>query len=104
MLIDRVTTGSVTSDADTNAVLLTTFVEVLSVHCPNLEELALSENNLGVPRATALARVISRHYRQSQIPLQIEKGSKLNQNKITGLLFVHVHVCVPLTMDELPYI
>ena len=58
--------GSLTSDADTNAAWLTTFVEALSAHCPHLELLDLSRNNLGVPGATALARVISRLQHQSQ--------------------------------------
>ena len=58
--------GSLTSDADTNAEWLTTFLEALSAHCPHLETLDLSRNNLGVPGATALARVISRLQHQSQ--------------------------------------
>ena len=58
--------GSLTSDADTNAEWLTTFVEALSAHCPHLYRLDLSRNNLGVPGATALARVISWLQHQSQ--------------------------------------
>ena len=58
--------GSLTSDADTNAEWLTTFIEALSAHCPHLVTLNLSRNNLGVPGATALARVISRLQHQSQ--------------------------------------
>jgi Ran GTPase-activating protein (RanGAP) involved in mRNA processing and transport len=45
--------GSLTSDADTNAKWLAT----LSDHCPNLERLDLSNNNLGVPGASALAKL-----------------------------------------------
>ena len=45
--------GSLTSDADTNAKWLAT----LSGHCPNLENLKLSNNNLGVPGASALAKL-----------------------------------------------
>ena len=45
--------GSLTSDADTNAKLLAT----LSGHCPNLKDLDLSNNNLGVPGASALAKL-----------------------------------------------
>ena len=55
--------GSLTSDADTNAEWLTTFAEALY---PHLNTLDLSRNNLGVPGATALARVISRLQHQSQ--------------------------------------
>ena len=52
--------GSLTSDADSNALCLISFVEALSAHCPHLIELDLSRNRLGVPQATALARGISR--------------------------------------------
>ena len=45
--------GSLTSDADTNAKWLAT----LSGHCPNLWCLDLSNNNLGVPGASALAKL-----------------------------------------------
>ena len=45
--------GSLTSDADTNAKWLVT----LSGHCPNLTSLDLSNNNLGVPGASALAKL-----------------------------------------------
>ena len=49
--------GSLTSDADINGSLL----EALSFHCPLLGELSLSQNNLGVPEISALARIISQH-------------------------------------------
>ena len=52
--------GSLTSDADTNASLLTTLGEALLTNSPRLIELNLDQNNLGVPGAVALARVISR--------------------------------------------
>ena len=42
--------GSLTSDADTNAKSLATLLG----HCPNLKYLNLSDNNLGVPGASAL--------------------------------------------------
>ena len=45
--------GSLTSDADTNAIWLAT----LSGRCPNLKSLDLSNNNLGVPGASALAKL-----------------------------------------------
>ena len=44
---------SLTSDADTNAKWLAT----LSGHCPNLKLLDLSNNNLGVPGASAIAKL-----------------------------------------------
>ena len=50
-----------TSDANTNAKVLSTFGKALSSHCPRLRMFGLSKNNLGVPGATVLARVISEH-------------------------------------------
>ena len=46
-----------TSDADINGALLTTFVAALSVHCPDITLLDLSQNNLCTPGASALARL-----------------------------------------------
>ena len=46
--------GSLTSDADTNAAWLTTFLEA---HCPHLRSLNLSDNNLGVPGASAISKI-----------------------------------------------
>ena len=45
--------GSLTSDADTNA----KWLAILSGHCPNLKGLDLSNNNLGVPGASAVAKL-----------------------------------------------
>ena len=54
--------GSLTSDADANVAWLTTFAEALSTHCPQLFSLNLSDNNLGMPGASALARVFVTDY------------------------------------------
>ena len=55
--------NTLTSDADTNASLLDSLLEVLiSAHCP-LRGLSLSHNNLGVPGASVLARMISKHHK-----------------------------------------
>ena len=51
--------GSLTSDAGTNAAWLTTFIEALSAHCPHLKSLDLSDNNLGVPGASAISNIYS---------------------------------------------
>ena len=45
--------GSLTSDTDTNA----KWLAALSGHCPNLKIFNLSNNNLGVPGASALAKL-----------------------------------------------
>ena len=50
---------SLTSDADINGALLTSFLEILADNCPNLEYFNVSRNNLGLPGALALARFIS---------------------------------------------
>ena len=59
--------GSLTSDANTNASWLTTFIEALLAHCPHLRNLTLSQNNLGVPGAKAFARIISRLHQPHSI-------------------------------------
>ena len=52
--------GSLTSDADTNAQWLTEFGDNLSARYPHLMDLDISQNNLGVPGAKALAKVVSK--------------------------------------------
>ena len=76
--------GSLTSDADTNASLLTTFGEALS-HCHHLRKLDLSQNNLGVPGAIALARVISKLQHHST------KDSGLSDYMLLPLFFVYLN-------------
>ena len=73
--------GSLTDDADTNASWLTTFGEALSAHCPHLRRLDLSNNNLGNPGATALARVVTR------LQYHTTKDSKLR----LPLTYVHLN-------------
>ena len=66
------------SGANTNA----TFVKALSAHCPHLRRIDLSQNNLGVPGATALAQVISRLQHQSQHEELAEYSLCLNQTNL----------------------
>ena len=47
---------SLTSDADINGALLTTFTKALSKHSPSLKLLDFSQNNLSIPGASAIAR------------------------------------------------
>ena len=49
--------GSLTSDADTNAKGLAPLLQALSGHCHNLNRLDLSNNNLGVAGASAVAKL-----------------------------------------------
>ena len=60
-LTDLDLAGSLTSDADTNAAWLTTFLEALSAHCPHLDDLNLSDNNLGVPGASAISNIFEQN-------------------------------------------
>ena len=53
--------GCLTNDADTNATALVSLLKSLSAHCPYLDGLDLSDNNLGVPGASGLAVAISQH-------------------------------------------
>ena len=77
--------GSLTSDADTNAAWLTTFIDALSTHCPHLVRFDLSKNNLGVPGASALARVMSKLHHiiisQSNDRLNVKFLSNMPLNK-----------------------
>ena len=52
--------GCLTSDADSNGKWLTTFMDDLSTCCPHLTSLYLSQNNLGVAGASAVARGLSK--------------------------------------------
>ena len=51
--------GTLTSDADINGAVLTTFLSSLSSHCPKMCFLDLSNNNLGVPGAKAVGAACS---------------------------------------------
>ena len=51
--------GTLTSDADINGAVLTTFLSSLSSHCPEMHSLDLSNNNLGVPGAKAIGAACS---------------------------------------------
>ena len=77
--------GSLTDDADTNASWLTTFGEALSAHFAFLKTLDLSNNNLGNPGATALARVVTRLQHPST------KDGKLIILSLTPLTEVHLN-------------
>ena len=46
--------STLTDDADINGALLTTLLPSIASHCPHLNDLDLSKNNLGVPGARAI--------------------------------------------------
>ena len=81
--------GSLTSDADTNGEWLTTFMYALSTCCPHLVSLDLSQNNLGVAGASAVAGGLSKRPNHSvQFGLYLDetnlgdKGLKVFVNNI----------------------
>ena len=53
--------GSLTNDANTNTAWLTSFGEAVLAHCPNLEELDVSDNNLGLPQSSDVSWTCDRH-------------------------------------------
>ena len=53
--------GSLTNDTSTNAAWLTSFGEAVLAHCPNLKELDLSDNNLGLPQSSDVSWTCDRH-------------------------------------------
>ena len=70
--------GSLTSDADINGALLATCLDAIMSCCLNLSRLDLSRNNLGVPGASALARVLcqcKKHSIQQELDLLSDAGS-----------------------------
>ena len=82
--------GSLTSDADTNATYR--WLTTLSDHCPNLEYLDLSNNNLGVSGASAVGQQLSLMPQSSTIT-----SLDLNHNSFTGngihILAGFMHLC-----------
>ena len=50
--------NTLTGDADVNCAIITTFLRLITSHCPRLRILNLSENNLGVPGACALGEAL----------------------------------------------
>ena len=64
------------SGANTNS----TFVEALSAHCPHLRKIDLSQNNIDVPEATALAQVISRVQQRSRYDVELKLQSEFSLN------------------------
>ena len=61
-----------TDDHDTNATLLTTFIEALTTNCPHMEELDLSSNNLGVSGASVVAKGVSRFLKYNGFHLYLD--------------------------------
>ena len=61
--------NTLTDDADINGALLATLLPSIVSHCPHLWYLDLSENNLGVPGASAVGELIVRNRNELQLDL-----------------------------------
>ena len=101
---------ALTCDADINGALLTSCLDVVSVSCQNLKMFNVSQNNLGVPGAFALARVISQYpevndHDETQLPMlmsTIPWFMKLNLRET--MLGVNNFITVIKTLECLFYI
>ncbi len=51
--------SSLAEDTDVNSVILGTLLSALATHCPNLSDLDISENNLGVPGACGVGEAFA---------------------------------------------
>ena len=60
---------TLTDDAGTNGALLATLLPSIASHCPHLRDLNLSENNLGVPGASAVGELIVNNQNELQLDL-----------------------------------
>ena len=89
--------GSLTSDADTNGKWITTFMDALSTYCPHLASLRLSQNNLGVAGASAVAGGLSKLPNHSvRFGLYLDEtnlgddGLKVFVNNIKCVCYLHL--------------
>ena len=98
--------GCLTDNADTNAAALETFLKSLSAHCPRLDKLNLSDNDLGAPGASTLAIAISQHNNLT-LPHEREslwlKSISLNNTKLgdEGLFAFIEKLESPYSFDNL---
>ena len=61
--------NTLTDDADINGALLATLLPSIASHCPHLEYLDLSKNNLGVPGASAVGELITTNRSELELDL-----------------------------------
>ena len=90
--------GSLTDDVNTNAAWLTTFGEAVLAHCPNLEELDLSDNNLGLPQSSDVSWMCDRHRVTHTLNLN---NANIGDDDIIGLLKgLNIISCLELTHNN----
>ena len=61
--------NTLTDDADINGALLATLLPSIAFHCPHLEYLDLSKNNLGAPGASAVGELIANSRNEQELDL-----------------------------------
>ena len=74
--------NTLTDDADINGALLATLSPSIASHCPLLRLLDLSENNLGVPGASALSRLYTSERRKLDLNFS---NANINAEAIVAL-------------------
>ena len=90
--------NTLTDDADINGALLAILLPSIASHCPRLEHLDLSKNNLGVPGASAVGELITNNNR-SELELDL---SDTNINaKAVAALFPPARHSDPCCLDYL---
>ena len=74
--------NTLTDDADINGALLATLLPSISSHCPRLNDLNLSKNNLGVPGASAIGELIVNNQNELQLDLS---DTNIDTNAVSAL-------------------
>ena len=89
---------TLTSDAELNGELLATLMEAVLAHCPCLNNLDVSDNNLGVPGATVLGRSLSQLTQSKTGSILCMNEAKLGDE---GLIAFVNNLQGPCHLDEL---
>ena len=89
--------NTLTDDADINGALLATLLPSIVSHCPHLEYLDLSKNNLGVPGASAVDELIT----NSRSELELDLSDTNINAKAVAALFPAARLSDPCCLDHL---
>ena len=76
--------NTLTDDADINGALLATLLPLIASHCPNLLSLNLSNNNLGLPGASAVGELIA-SYNRGKLFLNLSSAN-INTKAVATLI------------------
>ena len=95
--------GSLTSEADTNATWLTTFVDALIAHCPLLRSVDLSKNNLGVPGALVISKMfeLNDYNRLILTDIYLDNTSLGDEGLITLIRNLDVIECLSFDTNDI---